>query len=62
MARYELDIVHPVSDVHFNHVRLIRAIKRLCAVVVVHSHLGETSQIVGNNIMVGISTFSIVID
>lgn len=62
MAKYELDIVHPVSDVHFNHVRLMRAIKRLCAVVVVHNHLGEASQIVGNNIMVGINTFSIVVD
>lgn len=62
MARYELDMVHPVSDVHFNHVRLIRAIRRLCAVVVVHSHLGETNQIVGKSITVGISTFSIVGD
>lgn len=53
-------MVHPVSDVHFNHVRLMRAIIRLCAVVVVHSHLGEANQIVGNSIIVGISTFSIV--
>ncbi len=59
VAKYELDIAHPVSDVHFNHVRLIRAIRRLCVVVVVHSHLGEVNQIVGNNIMVGISTFNI---
>lgn len=62
VAKYELDVVHPVSDVHFNHVRLMRAIRRLCAVVVVHSHLGEVNQIVGNNITVGINTFSIVED
>lgn len=62
VARYMLEEVHPVSDVHFSHVRLMEAIKRLCAVVVVHSHLGEVNQIVGNNMIVGISTFSIVGD
>lgn len=61
MARYVLEEVHPVSDVHFSHVRLMKAIKRLCAVVVVHSHLGVTNQIVGNSMIVGTSTFSIVI-
>lgn len=60
VARYILEEAHPVSDVHFSQVRLIRAIKRLCVVVVVHSHLGEVSQIVGNSMIVGISTFSIV--
>lgn len=62
VARNMLEEAHPVSDVHFSHVRLIRAIRRLCAVVVVHSHLGEVSQIVGNSIIVGINTFSIVED
>jgi hypothetical protein len=28
VAKYILDIVHPVSDVHLSHVRLIRAIER----------------------------------
>lgn len=62
VARYMLEEVHPASDVHFSHVRLIEAIRRLCAVVVVHSHLGETSQIVGNSMIVGINTFSIVVN
>lgn len=60
VARYIPEVAHPVSDVHFSQVRLIRAISRLCVVVVVHSHLGDESQIVGNSIIVGISTFSIV--
>lgn len=59
VAKYVLEVDHPVSDVHFNQVKLVRAIRRLCAVVVVHNHLGEVNQIVGNNINVGISTFSI---
>lgn len=62
VAIYVLDAVHPVSEVHFNQERLTRAIERLCAMVAVHSHLGEVSQIVGNSIMVGISTFSIVVN
>lgn len=62
VAKYVLEEVHPVSDVHLNHIRLMEAIRRLCAVVAVHSHLGEVNQIVGNNINVGISTFSIVED
>lgn len=60
VARYMLEEVHPASDVHFSQVRLMKAIKRLCAVVVVHSHLGEANQIVGNSMKVGINTFSIV--
>lgn len=55
-----LEVDHPVSDVHFNQVRLIRAINRLCMVAVVHNHLGDESQIVGNSMIVGMSTFSIV--
>lgn len=60
MARYVFEEFHPVSDVHLNQVKLIRAIKRLWAVEVVHSHLGEVNQIVGNSIIVGINTFNIV--
>lgn len=59
---YELEAFHPVSEVHFSHVKLIKAIKKLFIVVVVHSHFDEDSQIVGNSIIVGISTFSIVAD
>lgn len=62
VARYELEAAHPVSDVHLNQVKLISAISRLCAVVIDHNHLGDTNQIVGNSIIVGINTFSIVID
>lgn len=62
VAKCAPDVVHPVSDVHFSQVRLMRAIERPCVVEAVHSHFGETSQIVGNNIIVGISTFSIVED
>lgn len=62
VAKYMFEAAHPVSDVHFNQVRLMRAINRLCAVVVVQSHLGDEIQIVGNSIIVGISTFSIVIN
>lgn len=29
VAKYELDVVHPTSDVHLSHVRLTRAIERL---------------------------------
>lgn len=57
-----LDVVHPVSDVHLSHVRLTRAMVRLWAVVAVHNHLEGVSQIVGNNMIVGTNTFSIVID
>lgn len=60
VAKCMLEADHPVSDVHLNQVRLMRAINRLCAVVVDHNHLGDDNQIVGNSITVGISTFSIV--
>ena len=59
MAKYEPDVVHPVSDVHLSQVRLMRAIERPWVVVVVHNHLEGTSQIVGNSMIVGINTFSI---
>lgn len=52
---------HPVSEGHLIQVRLIMAIIRLWIVVVVQSHLGEENQIVGNSIIVGIRTFSIVV-
>lgn len=57
-----LDEVHPASEVQVNHERLIKAIRRPWAVVAVHNHLGEVSQIVGNIMIVGIKTFSIVED
>lgn len=59
VAKYALEEVHPASDVHFNHIKLMKAIKRLCVPAVVHNHLGEASQIIGNIIMVGTSTFNI---
>lgn len=59
VAKYILEEAHPVSDVQLNQVRLSKAIRRLCAVVIVHNHLGDTNQIVGNIIMVGTSTFNI---
>lgn len=62
MAIYILEAFHPVSDVHLSHVRLIKATRKLFIVVVVHSHLGEDIQIVGNSMIVGINTFSIVIN
>lgn len=62
VARNWLDVAQPVSDVHLSHVRLTRAINRLCAVVVDHNHLGEVNQIVGNNIIVGTNTFNIAED
>lgn len=41
---------------------LVRAIRRLCIVVSGHNHFADDNQIVGNNIIVGINTFSIVGD
>lgn len=57
---YQLEVAQLVSESHLSHVRLRRAMKRACAVVVVHSHLGEVIQIVGKSIIVGIKIFSIV--
>ena len=62
VAMYKLSSDQPVSDMFFNQERLIRAIIRLCASVVGHSHLAGVSQAVGTSISVGISTFSIVAD
>lgn len=62
MAKYELDVAQPLSDVHLSQVRLIRAIERLWLVVAVHNHLEGTSQIVGNSMIVGTNTFSIAED
>lgn len=61
VAKYRLEAVQPVSDVHFSQERLIRAISMLCATVVDHNHFGAESQIVGNSIIVGINTFNIVV-
>lgn len=57
---YKLEVAQPVSESHLSQLRLIRAMRRLWAVVVVHSHLGEVSQIVGNSMIVGSRIFSIV--
>ena len=51
---------HPVSDVCISQCRLTKAIIRPWAREDGHSHLGGASQIVGNSISVGRSTFSIV--
>ena len=56
-----MEVAQPVSEFHLSQFRLIRAIKRLWAVVAVHNHLGEISQIVGNSMIVGSRTFSIVV-
>lgn len=61
VPRYELEEVQPVSKGHLIQVRLIRAMARLWKVVMVQSHFGEESQIVGNSIIVGIRIFSIVV-
>lgn len=55
-----MDEDQPISESHFNQDRLVRAIKRLWAVVVVQSHFVGTSQIVGKSMSVGIRIFSIV--
>lgn len=57
-----LEADHPVSDGQFSQLKLRSAMIKLCAVVAVHSHFCGDSQIVGNSIRVGISTFSIVED
>lgn len=61
VAIYKLVVVQPVSKDHLIKVKLIRAITRLWVVMLVHNHLGEESQIVGNSMMVGIRIFSIVV-
>jgi len=53
---------HPISESHLNHTRLMEAIMKLWYVVVVHNHFLFTNQVVGMSMMVGISTFSIVVD
>ena len=50
---------HPVSEVCISQCRLTKAITRPWARDDGHSHLGGVSQIVGNNMRVGRSTFSI---
>lgn len=50
---------HPVSDECISQCRLTRAMIRPWAREEGHSHLGGASQIVGNSISVGRSTFSI---
>lgn len=57
---YRLVVVQPVSEFHFNQVRLTKAIRRLWAVELVHNHFAGDNQIVGNSITVGIKIFSIV--
>lgn len=51
--------VQPVSEGHFIHCRLKKAIIRLWARADGHSHLGGANQIVGISIIVGMRIFSI---
>lgn len=60
VAMYRFNEVQPVSDRLSNQVRLASAIIRLWARVVGQSHLGDTNQVVGTSISVGIRIFSIV--
>lgn len=53
-------MAHAVSDVQLSQLKLSSAIIRLWDTVAVHSHFCGVSQIVGNNIKVGIRIFSIV--
>lgn len=57
---YVLEKVQPVSVAQLIQCRLSRAISKLCRVVIVQSHFGVESQIVGNSMIVGIRIFSIV--
>lgn len=62
VAAYRFEQVQPTSVSHLSQVRLIAAIASPCVVAVVHSHFLFTSQVVGISMMVGIRTFSIVVD
>lgn len=61
VPKYELEEAQPVSKGHLIQVRLVRAIVRLWKVIMVQSHFGGDSQIVGNSMIVGIRIFSIVV-
>lgn len=61
VAKYRFDVDHPISESHFNHVRLTAAIIKLWNVIVVHSHFLLINQVVGISIIVGIRTFNIVV-
>lgn len=60
VAINELRADQPTSDRQPSQVRAASAIIRLWPRVVGQSHLAGTSQVVGNSMSVGISTFSIV--
>lgn len=62
VAMYRLRDVQPVSDRFSSQVKLAKAMTRLWARVVDHSHFAGVSQIVGMSIRVGMRIFSIVVN
>lgn len=62
VAKYGFRKVHPVSEVFFSHIRLVRAIKRLFKSEEGHSHLGGVSHVASISMVVGIRIFNIVGD
>lgn len=60
VARYRLRVVHPVSEVFFNQVKLAVAISRLWRRLEGHNHLLGVSHVVGIISRVGMRIISIV--
>jgi len=58
-ARQRLGVNHPVSEDALNHIKLARAITKLCIREEGQSHFGDESQAVGRSIIVGIKIFNI---